>query len=258
MLNQTPIKKVIAGCSIPVLLLALAGCAKKPEPTGVTLKKMSPGAENAGFLSSYANLKPSPRFENTLAFVKQDDVKNVRKYFAVIIDPVEIFVATNADVSKIPDRGRTALAAYFQNAITRAVSDAFPVVTEPGPLVLRLRTALIGVDAGAAIPADQKGGADGLENAIDISKVGVEMEMVDSVSGEQILAAIDRQHLGAGATVDSEAISRDEKSEAAREAFDGWAQRLRDFLDSAQEKSQADAERADESYRPYGPAPKGK
>ena len=112
MLNHTQIRKLVLGCSIPVLLAALAGCAKKPEPVG--LKKLAAGAENAGFLSSYANLKPSPRFENTLLFVKQDDAKNVHKYFAVIIDPVEIYVATNADVSKMPDRGRTALAAYFQ------------------------------------------------------------------------------------------------------------------------------------------------
>jgi len=262
MRHQMLIQKLAVVCSIPVLLVISAGCSKSPTEgqtkAGVTLKRMAPGAENAGFLSSYANLKPNPRFENTLTFVKQDDAKNVRKYFAVIIEPVEIYVATNADVSKLPDRGRTALAAYFQNAITRAVSDAFPVVQEPGPLVLRLRTALIGVDAGAAIPADQKSGAEGLDNAIDISKVGVEVEMVDSVTGEQIVAAIDRQNLGAGATVDSEALSRDEKSEAAREAFDGWAQRLRDFLDSAQEKSAPDMERADESYRPYGHAPKGK
>jgi hypothetical protein len=35
-------------------------------------------------------------------------------------------------------------------------------------------------------------------------------------------------------------------------AFNGWATRLRDFLDSAMELSPADAQRADESYEPYG------
>jgi hypothetical protein len=256
MLNNTQIKNIVLGCSIAALLATLAGCAKKPEQAG--LKKLAPGAENAGFLSSYANLKPNPRFENTLSFVKQDDAKNIHKYFAVIIDPVEIYVSTNADVSKMPDRGRTALAAYFQNAITRAVADAFPVVQEPGPLVLRMRTALIGVDVGAEIPADQKGNAEAIERAVDIGKVGVEMEMVDSVTGEQISAVIDRQNLGSGAVVGSEAFSRDEKFAAAKEAFDGWAQRLRDFLDSAQEMSAADAQRADQNYQPYGAVPKRK
>jgi hypothetical protein len=236
-----------AFCSTLLLLASLTGCSQKPE-AATGLKKMAPGAETAGFLSGYADLKPNVEFENTLTYVNQDDAKNVHKYFAVIIDPVEIYVSTNADVSKMPDRGRTALAAYFQHAITRAVSDAFPVVKEPGPLVLRLRTALIGVDL-AERPASEKGS---LERAIDIGKVGVEMEMVDSVTGEQIAAAIDRQNLGSGAMVGSEDISRDEKLAAAKEAFDGWAARLRAFLDSAHELSQADADRADASYRPYG------
>jgi hypothetical protein len=176
----------------------------------------------------------------------------------VIIDPVEIYMSTNADVTKMPDRGRTALAAYFQHAITRAVSDAFPVVQEPGPLVLRLRTALIGVDVAGDTAAGEKAGGEALERAVDIGKVGVEMEMVDSVTGEQIVAAIDRQNLGEGAVVGSENFSREERFAAAKEAFDGWATRLRDFLDSAQELSKADADRADASYRPYGESPSTK
>ena len=253
MKRQTGIRKLIVSCCVPLLLAILASCEKKPEPVG--LKKLAPGAENAGFLSSYANLKPNPDFENSLLFVKQDDKKNIHKYIAVIIDPVEIYLSTNADTSKMPDRGRTALAAYFQHAITQAIGDAFPVVTEPGPLVLRLRTALVGVDVGAEIPADQRGGAEGIERVVDINKVGVEMELVDSVTGEQIAADIDHQNLGAGATVGSETFSHDERFAAAKEAFDGWAHRLRDFLDSAEEPTVADAQRKDESYVPYGHAP---
>jgi hypothetical protein len=253
MKRQTYIRKLIVSCCVPLLLVS---CEKTPEPVG--MKKLAPGAENAGFLSSYADLKPNPEFENTLSFVKQDETKNIHKYLAVIVEPVQVYLSTNADTSKMPDRGRTALAAYFQHAITQAVNDAFPVVTEPGPLVLRLRSAIIGVDVGAEIPADQKGGADAIERLVDISKVGVEMELVDSVTGAQIAAVIDHQTLGSGATVGSETFSRDEKFAAAKEAFDGWAKRLRDFLDSAEEPTAADAQRVDESYIPYGHAPKRK
>jgi hypothetical protein len=246
--------RLILGCSAVLLLTAGTGCTRKTE--SVQLKKMPANAQFAGFLSSYDSLKPSSVFENTLTYVKQDDAKNVHRYFAVIVDPVEVYVATNADTSKIADRGRTAMAAYFQNAITKAVSDAFPVVQEPGPLVLRLRTALIGVDT-ASQPTGEKG-EDALENGLDIGKVGVEMEMVDSVTGEQIVAAVDRQNLGQGAVVGSVNFSRDQKFEAAKEAFDGWAARLRDFLDSAQELSADDSKRADASYRPYGDGPRRK
>jgi hypothetical protein len=236
-----------------MLLAMVAGCSRKPEAASV--KKLAPGAESAGFLSDYGKLKPNPQFENTLSYVKQqDDLKNIHKYIAVIVEPVEIYVATNADPSKMPDRGRTALAAYFQNSITRAVGDAFPVVREAGPLVLRLRSALIGVDVGGEI-AGSNAPEDKLERSVDIGKVGVEMELVDSVTGEQIAAAVDRQNLGSGAVIESANFSHEEKFAAAREALDGWAARLREFLDSAEELSPRDQDRADTSYRPLeGPA----
>jgi hypothetical protein len=117
-----------------------------------------------------------------------------------------------------------------------------------------LRTALIGVDTASQGQAAQ--GGDALDHPLDIGKVGVEMEMVDSESGEQIVAAIDRQNLGSGAVVGSVSFSRDEKFQGAKDAFDGWAARLRDFLDSAHEFSAESMKRADDSYRPYGDAPR--
>jgi hypothetical protein len=254
--RRTKIETLVLECSMLSLLVMFAGCSRKPEPAPV--KKVAAGAKFAGFLSNYDNLKPNPNFENTLSYVKQDENKNIHKYFAVIVEPVEIYLSTDADPSKVPDRGRKALVAYFQHAITNAVSDAFPVVQEPGPLVLRLRTALIGIDVGGEAAPGNNTGGDALERTINIAKVGVEMEMVDSVTGEQIAAAIDRQSLGEGAVIGSENFSRDERYAAAKEAFDGWAKRLRDFLDSEQELSKEDAERADASYRPYGEPPAAK
>ena len=238
----------LVGASL-VLLTVLLGCSPKAASSGV--KRMPPDKEFAGFLSDYKQLKPNPNFENTLSFVKKDDVKNIHKYIAVMVEPVEIYLATDVDPSRVPDRGRTALAAYFQNAVIRAVSDAFPIVQEPGPLVLRLRTALIGVDVGGETSPGPNASPEALGRSVDIGKVGIEMEMVDSVTGEQIAAVIDRQSLGAGAVVGSATFSREEKYAAAKEALDGWAARLRDFLDSAHELSQEEQQRADESYHPF-------
>jgi Protein of unknown function (DUF3313) len=248
--RRTVIAEVVLGCSIPILLL-FAGCAQRPAaPAG--LKKLPAGAQFAGFLSDYGKLKPSASVENSMVYVKQDEVKNLHKYIAVIVDPVDVYVATNTDLSKMPDNGRAALTAYFQNAMTRAVTDAFPVVEEPGPLVLRLRSALIGVDVGGDANTNSSGDSRAFAHPVDIGKVGVEIELVDSVTGEQIAAAVDRQTLGAGAVVGTASFSKEEKYDAARDAFDGWAMRLRDFLDSAMELSPTDAQRADESYQPYG------
>jgi hypothetical protein len=113
--------------------------------------------------------------------------------------------------------------------------------------VLRLRSAIIGVDAG--------GGAEGKAN---ISKVGVEMELLDSETGAQIAAMVDREPLGSGAEVGSDNMTREEKYAAAREAFDGWASRVRTFLNRAHDFSEDDAKRLDASYQPYGGPPAAK
>jgi hypothetical protein len=209
---------------------------------------MPAGKEYSGFLSSYDKLKPHPLFENTVAYVSVDPIKNVHKYVAVMIDPPAIYVSTDSDEKILPDRGRAAAVEYFQSAIANAVADAFPIVQSKGPLVLRLRTALIGVDVGP--PADAKD-AKALERQINIGKVGLELELVDSETGEQIAAAVDRENLGDGAVIGSATFSREEKFRAATEAFDGWAARLRAFLDASHELSPEDVKRIMETNFPY-------
>jgi hypothetical protein len=46
---------------------------------------------------------------------------------------------------------------------------------------------------------------------------------------------VDRQNLGEGAQVGSVHFSREERFRAATLAFDGWASRLRQFVDAANE-----------------------
>jgi hypothetical protein len=221
----------------------------------VVLRKMPAGKEFSGFLKDYSNLKPNPDLDGTaLTFVRNDAQKNLHKYIAMVVDPVQVYLASDADESKLPEKSRGAAARYFQKALFGAVSSAFPVVSEPGPLVLRLRSAIIGVDVGGKIAAADKPAEaeNAIDRAVNIGKVGVEMELVDSDTGEQIAAMVDRENLGAGAEIGAVNFSRQEKWAAAREAFDGWARRVRDFLDSAHELSAEDAKRADQSYRPYG------
>lgn len=234
--------------SAAAVLLVASACSRPTEKTAV--KTVAVGQEFAGFLSSYANLKPDPNFENTKSYVTSDPAKNIHQYIAVIVDPPEVYVSTDADPKTISERGVAALKEYFQNAMTNALADAFPIVQSSGPLVLRLRSAIVGVDVGNPAGLDSKD-ANVLQRPLNIGKVGVEIELVDSETGEQIAAAVDRQNLGQGAEVGSVNFSREEKFRAATEAFDGWAERLREFLDSAHELSQQDVERVEATNFPY-------
>jgi hypothetical protein len=251
----------ICWCAVATSLLVLtAGCAppQPPEettPTGVAVKSLSAGAENAGFLSDYSKLTPDPDLGGeVLSYVNPDELKDLHRYMAIIVDPVEVYLASDADPSQLPENGATAAVEYFQYAIRSAVADAFPLVSEPGPLVLRLRSALVGVDIGGEVAAGdlpEEGGA-ALARAVNVTDVIAEFELVDSLSGEVIAAALDKAHLGEAAEIGATHFSRMERFDAAQEAFDAWAEGLREFLDSKHELSGEDAQRADQAYSPYG------
>jgi uncharacterized protein DUF3313 len=239
-------------------LVALAGCTQEPKPaveSKSALKRVEPGKEFSGFLQDYSKFKPSEKLGgDALTYVNPDKMKSLHRYVAIIVDPVQVYVSTAADPSLIPDSGRGAVAKYFEHALVEAVSDAFPVVDAPGPLVLRLRAALVGIDLGGKVAplTDPAAVAKPLERAIVLEKVSVEMELVDSETGERIAAAIDKANLGAGAEVGSENFSRIERYNEAKMALDQWAERVREFLDSEHELTGEDAEHADKSYRPFG------
>jgi hypothetical protein len=219
------------------------------------VKRVEPGKEFSGFLQDYSKFKPNEKLGGeALSYVNPDKMKSLHRYVAIIVDPVQVYVSTAADPSLIPDSGRGAVAKYFEHALVEAVSDAFPVVESPGPLVLRLRAAIVGIDLGGKVAPlnDPAMVTKPLERAIVLEKVSVEMELVDSETGERIAAAIDKANLGAGAEVGSENFSRIERYNEARMALNQWAERVREFLDSEDELTGEDAERALKSYQPYG------
>ena len=257
--NYNILLKIVACCLAAVLVVMIIGCSQSTKPTAEpksAVKKIPAGQEFSGFLKDYSALKPHPDIESALTYASADAQKNLRSYFAIVVDPIEVYVATDVDEGKISEAGRKALTNYFEYALKEAVLDAFPVVEEPGPLTLRLRAALVGVDIGGTVPAgDLPADVGPLDRALNIGKLRVEMELVDSETGERIAALVDKSNLGAGAEVGAEYFSRLERFAAAREAFDEWASRLRQFLDSAHELTGADAERVDKAYKPYGPKP---
>ncbi len=240
------------GIALAFGLLMVTGCSRGPM-TGV--KKMPSGQELSGFLKDYNLLQKNPRLEgDALTFVNPDKAKGLRRYVAVIVDPVEVYIATDAAASAIPARTQETVSNYFRHALIGAVADAFPVVDSPGPLVLRLRAAVVGIDAGGAVApiSDPALTAKPLERAVVLEKVGVEMELLDSETGERVAAMVDRTKLGAGADVGDENFSRVARFRQAKQAFDEWAARVRVFLDSEHELTGEDALKAEQAYRPYG------
>ena len=219
------------------------------------MKKIAAGQEFSGFLKDYAALKPNPNLDgNALTYCRYRCEAKPAQLFRDHRRPGRGLYRNGCRrEQEFPMMRRIALTNYFQHALVGAVSDAFPVVETPSPLTLRLRTALVGVDVGGQVAAgDAPPDAKPFQQALNIGKVGVEMELVDSKTGERIAAMVDRTNLGDGAEVGAANFSRVQKFAAAREAFDEWASRVRTFLDSEHELKGEDAVLADKSYQPYG------
>ncbi len=218
--------------ALPVLLLLLVpaglACASSPEPMP------------AGFLDRYGRFEPAA--SGSGALVQWTPDADLGRYSKLMIDPVVVWYSPDAQYRGIHPGVLQRLAEGFRASLVKHVEDAYPVVDEPGPGVLRLRTALIDVVPGKPVAgtlstvvpgglavSTAKRAATGTH--LFVGEAALEGEIVDSVSGERIVAFIDRREgskldVAAGATTwgHVEAV------------FDEWASGLRASLDAAHDR----------------------
>src|SRR5947209_9570397 len=94
-----------------------------------TFKQIAAGKDFAGFLTDYSNLKPNLKLDGeALTFAQPDAQKNLRRYVAIIVDPVATYVASDAAQARIDENARASVIEYFRAALVQEVSSAFPVV----------------------------------------------------------------------------------------------------------------------------------
>src|SRR5271154_183796 len=78
-----------------IIAVTMAGCSHGAKSA---VKRIPAGAEFSGFLKSYSNLKPVAGMDGpALGFAETDAQKNLREYIACIIDPVEVYLSSDAD-----------------------------------------------------------------------------------------------------------------------------------------------------------------
>lgn len=180
------------GSWISVFLIGVVGVlsgACTPKPTG--------------FLSDYSNLRREGRN------MKYRNPNTLADYKAFIIDPVEMHFLTGSPPFGMDRAEMRRLTDHLRYAVKAAIADAYPVVREPGPGVARVRLAITGLAKDRAL-----GGA------------SMEGEVVDSLTGEQIAAAI-LAHESTFLT-QSQPLTDWARAQAV---MDIWAKRMRATLD---------------------------
>jgi Protein of unknown function (DUF3313) len=158
--------------------------------------------QESGFLGDlYPKLGPDPGNGDWLTFFKNPDaLKNARTF---LVEPVQIYFVPGFQKKDIDQADQDKLTNYFTKAITDALQAGhYTVATEPGPGVLVLRFAITNVEAnGGKVNAVAAGteavaahvlvpvpGASELLPRLNVGKVSIEGEMVDSASGEVQMA----------------------------------------------------------------------
>jgi hypothetical protein len=208
-----------------VILLAgflLHGCAAAPKDV------------QSGFLEDYSRLQPGP--SDGIDKVYSKPGMDLKKYRRVMLEEAQFFLSKEAIDQGLHASELKELSDAFHRAIFEALGTAYPLVTEPGSDVLRVRLAITDIKTsnpamsgittvlpvGLAISVAKKA-ATGAHTGV--GGASMEVEILDSTTNELLVAGID--------TFDGSKMSGLSKLGATKEAFEFWAQRLRVTLDKA-------------------------
>ena len=208
-----------------------------------------------GFLIDYSKLRPSTNEEGAYGY--RDPAADLGQYNKLLVDRIKVWFKADSEYTGIDPDELKMLTDYFYEAIEKAVGDAYPMVAEAGPDVLRLRIALTDVvpnkpeasvtslivpfmwvgEAGVGAATKEAGATPFTGEAT------IELEALDSVSGKQLAAYIETEvgkkyqwtkGVSEGVTSYVKAYS---KWDYTKKAIDQWAQLIRQRLDEAHGKA---------------------
>ncbi len=156
--------------------------------------------KTVGFLTTYAHLRPETKFRSR--YFPLDN--RLARYSRFIVDPVALYIddETRANVSR--DTKPEELAQYLHETIVKTLEPRYPVEgVTPGPGTARLRVALTHLKRGGPL---------------NVGGAAIEAELLDSQTGEQLLAIREIQEEKKKPSLDPWAD--------AKQIMDDWAQRF--------------------------------
>jgi hypothetical protein len=236
------------------LTLLLAACATSPDLG----EQAPPPTAYAGFLAHPDRLQPVPDDSGAYRWIASD--ARLAQYHQILLERIQVQLASDAEYQVIDPTELKTLVDYFHQAIVKALGDAYPVVTKPGPGVLQVRVTIVDlvptkpemsvvalVVPYATVADVASGAAAGgpVGSAPYLGRTGIAAQFIDSKTSRVIAEYVDTQ-VGRKYVVDTSkgvgnAITTGFSDYAkaystwayAQQAFDGWAQQFRTRLDQA-------------------------
>jgi hypothetical protein len=226
--QEAVMKKAVQFAVVVVIGLAfmtLTGCAGTPK---------------SGFLGDYySDLGPGPKEGVEKRWIKPG--VDFSKYNKLMIDTPVFYYADDSEDKGIDLAATQELTDAFNQELINALKDKYPMVTEPGPDVARLRIALTNVKkskpvistvssivpVGIAVSFIKKGTTGSWSGS---GATSAEFMALDSTTNDVIAVAADTQTAGY--------FDRFSKLGSAKDAFKFWAERIAAFLDAAKASKQ--------------------
>lgn len=170
--------------SVALCAAIAAGCASKPASE----------EKYSGFLGDYSQLseQKDAAGETVLRYVNPK-VKG-GKFQRVLLDPVQFYPAPQP-TAQVQTKTLNDIRNFMDNGLRKGIGARIPLATEPGPGVLRLRFAItaVGTEEAALKPYQYIPIAflvTAATGRAEDAKIAVEIEAVDSVTGERMGAAV--------------------------------------------------------------------
>lgn len=240
--------------SLASLMLFLAACATRSDLN----EQAPPPSAYARFLAHPDRLQPVPDDPGAYRWI--DSSANLAQYQKILLERIQVQLAADADYQAIDPTDLKTLTDYFQQSIVKALGDAYPVVTQPGPGVLRVRITIVDlvptkpemsvvalVVPYATVADVASGAAAGgpVGSAPYLGRTGIAAQFIDGQTNRVIAEFADTQvgrkyvvdtSKGVGSAITT-GVSDYAKAYStwayAQQAFDGWAQQFRARLDQA-------------------------
>jgi hypothetical protein len=211
--------------------------------------------EYSGFLADTSQLQPRPDSAMIYHYVYEKPGVDFATYNKFLIDAVTVFPSKDADFKGINANDLALLQKYFQDALVKALTEnnGYQVVQEPGPGVIRIRTAftdLVPVNsvmntATTVIPqARLLSGviSTATGSNLYVGQVGIEVEFLDAQSNERLAAVASKQAGKKYVPFTDRKFDPTSTWGQVEQAMDYWAQKLRTRVDQLHGKAAAAGE----------------
>jgi Protein of unknown function (DUF3313) len=238
--NSKPFR-MLAGL---LLTLSIVGCGAKQYRR----------VENSGFLGDYSQLQKAKG--NEALYVYVNPKADCRKYSKVILEPATLWSETeDSPLASLDEKDQKMLITRGWGTIYDAMRKAdFRIVDKPGTDVIRVRGAITEATKSKVMLANITALAPYVWQAATLWGIGTgkwpflgelsgEMEITDSVTGERLMAGVDKVVGTMGSNMDPRARWDD-----VRKGFDFWRDRMGKRMVSCRETGSFEMPKDDRSW----------